>query len=776
MSLNQKVIYLDEREKNSVSPEKVKTIVSQINEIMVNNSKLTINSVLDKIDDSLFDMAEKAETTQIQSSLLDAMREVRRKRKSCYSQYLKSIQENSSSIIHNLISGNINNSDNSTHSLLNPEASDELSLIAEEKLEQSLAINGIISKARLRSSSQISDLKIRLEYLLSNNEIEDQNNPYDPSVFVHSFADAAEQFNLELNIELVVYKIFDKAITADLDNLYHEINALLIDNNILPKISANMRRKNKDCTTPKNNTTENTSATDKNTPDNYQSNNNQEYSQADHSLLDSLKKMIHQGDSPCSINKETAQEALVSILSNSQKEIASHTGNSHFADNPESIRKIIEKNYARENLKIDRESQDIIDIVGMLFSYIIDDIDDTDDMRSTMSQLHLPLIKLAAIDRSFFDNKEHPARNLINLIAKTTRGFSGESESSRKLLKGKVETIVNSIVNDFTNDISLFEELLSNFQEFIDKEKERIKAIEERTQQAEKNKLRVDSARKIVEEEINSRIMDISMPESVENMLSDAWSKYLFITYLKEGVESEIWNNGLETVSNLAWSLTPKNNQKDKNNLLLITNKVQRQLREGLNSILYNPFEISKLFKDLNEAYKSILEETDKIINQNKIDTDIKTQKSIKPSIENITTEKTEPRKEAAKTNEESKKQTTSTESKVVKTDFETEKKTSSNGNEEKTTEISKSVFNFEIGTWFEFNDGNEKIRARLSANLAHGKRLIFVNRSGFKLAEKSISQLEQELNNGSTIMLDDSQLFDRALESVVNNLRQMRQ
>ena len=48
----------------------------------------------------------------------------------------------------------------------------------------------------------------------------------------------------------------------------------------------------------------------------------------------------------------------------------------------------------------------------------------------------------------------------------------------------------------------------------------------------------------------------------------------------------------------------------------------------------------------------------------------------------------------------------------------------------------------------------------------------IFVNRSGVKVAEKTKLELASDLKEGLVQVLNDGLLFDRALESIIGNLR----
>lgn len=53
--------------------------------------------------------------------------------------------------------------------------------------------------------------------------------------------------------------------------------------------------------------------------------------------------------------------------------------------------------------------------------------------------------------------------------------------------------------------------------------------------------------------------------------------------------------------------------------------------------------------------------------------------------------------------------------------------------------------------------------------------RYIFVNRTGMKVLEKTRMSLAVEFRRNAVRLLDDALLFDRALESVIGNLRRLK-
>jgi len=83
-----------------------------------------------------------------------------------------------------------------------------------------------------------------------------------------------------------------------------------------------------------------------------------------------------------------------------------------------------------------------------------------------------------------------------------------------------------------------------------------------------------------------------------------------------------------------------------------------------------------------------------------------------------------------------------------------------------------QQVEKFAVGCWFEFQSDNATERCKLAAIIKATGKYIFVNRAGVKVAEKTKMGLAVELRRGSVQILNDGLLFDRALESIITNLR----
>jgi hypothetical protein len=79
------------------------------------------------------------------------------------------------------------------------------------------------------------------------------------------------------------------------------------------------------------------------------------------------------------------------------------------------------------------------------------------------------------------------------------------------------------------------------------------------------------------------------------------------------------------------------------------------------------------------------------------------------------------------------------------------------------------------LGAWVEFQEDEENtLRCKLAAIIEATAKYIFVDRTGMKVLERSRIGLALEFRRGAVRALDDTLLFDRALESVLGNLRRL--
>ena len=92
----------------------------------------------------------------------------------------------------------------------------------------------------------------------------------------------------------------------------------------------------------------------------------------------------------------------------------------------------------------------------MLFEYILDDRNLPDPMKALLSRLQIPMLKVAILDSVFFASKNHPARRLLNNLARASVGWADDGDRCPKSLYGQVSSIVDRVLSEFSDDIGLF--------------------------------------------------------------------------------------------------------------------------------------------------------------------------------------------------------------------------------------------------------------------------------------------------------------------------------
>ena len=117
--------------------------------------------------------------------------------------------------------------------------------------------------------------------------------------------------------------------------------------------------------------------------------------------------------------------------------------------------------------------EDVINLIAMLFECILDDRNLPDSLKALIGRLQIPMLKVAVLDKSFFSRSSHPARRLLNEIAKAAMGWGDCDDHERDSLYVRIEQVVQRLLNDFVDDPAIFSELLADFLAFTQEERSR---------------------------------------------------------------------------------------------------------------------------------------------------------------------------------------------------------------------------------------------------------------------------------------------------------------
>jgi hypothetical protein len=243
-----------------------------------------------------------------------------------------------------------------------------------------------------------------------------------------------------------------------------------------------------------------------------------------------------------------------------------------------------------------------IEMVAMLFDFIFDTKDLPDGIKALLARLQIPVLKAAMLDGAFFAKKSHPSRLLVNQLARAGLGWSPAMGPEDPLYR-KLEAIVHNILDNFSDDLAIFDEQREVLEAFLEEEE---KAAEDNIQSsaAEINqKDRQQIATVVAKSEIEKRIEQSPIPNFLAQFLRQKWQGFLERVYLEQGEESESWGSSVNTLEDLVWSVQPKRTPEDRRHLVALLPSLLKRLSAGMQNRGWVSDERESFMSNLVEAH-----------------------------------------------------------------------------------------------------------------------------------------------------------------------------
>jgi hypothetical protein len=697
-------------------------ILLQVRDKAAQQLQQGLQELFDNADDTLFEMADRSRHNVDHHIFFEAMRDLRLKRKN----FERSFMEQLFAAFANL--GQAGRGELQLVPVVSYEA---LPGASSDELEKAVALETMLGKVQHRDGLALGQLTARLSELLGR-RLDDRENPLGPAMLCEYFLQAGRSLGMEIRVKLIILKLFEKYVLSDADQLYGEANQLLIATGVLPELKAIPSRRPGERAARAQPPEDAPAAADQ--PDDE---GGQEVFAALRELLSAVRGSVAPTLEASAQTQPISTRDLLRLLSHLQQYVPEPEVEDDF-----DLRNQLEQLLTRVSVKsgksrvVDDADEDVINLIAMLFEFILDDRTVPENLKALIARLQIPMLKVAVLDKSFFSRGSHPARRLLNEIAAAAMGWGKRDDYQRDSLYLHIEQVVQRLLNDFVDDPAIFSQLLAEFTTFTHDERRRSELLEQRTRDAEEGRAQAEIARQRVADALNVRLLGKVLPEVVVQFLQQAWSQVLLLAYLKHGEQSVQWQAGLRTMDELIWSVGLSEDTEAGRHLLEQLPGLLKALREGLSAAAYDPFITREFFTQLQALHvQSFQGDTDGQWPLSRIGVLIEVREAfvLSPVAHAPTVSL-----------------------------------------EEDDLDLLK-VRQLRVGRWVEFQeDEDTALRCKLAAIIVPANIYIFVNRTGLKVLEKSSTELALEFKRGGVRTLDDTLLFDRALASVIGNLRQL--
>jgi hypothetical protein len=694
-------------------------ILLQVRDKAAQQLRHGLQELFDNADDTLFEMADRARNDVEQNIFFEAMRDLRLKRKNIERGFLEQFFEAFVGLTQY----------DPTHSTLPRTLMFEDSAPRTDDMERSVAVETMVGRVLKRDGFALNQLTLRLNALLGNT-LDDQHNPLGPAMLCEFFLQAGRNLGVEIKVKLILLKLFERYVLADTEQLYAEANQLLLATGVLPALKPAPARRAMDRAAASVYSEESHEPTPADE-------GVQEVFAALQELLLHVRGSVAPTLEPSSASQPITTRDLLRLLSHLQQYVPALAAQDDF-----DLRNQLEQLLTRVSVKSGKSrivggaDEDVINLIAMVFDCILEDRNVPDSLKALIARLQIPMLKVAVLDKSFFSRSSHPARRLLNEIADAAMGWGDCDSAERDSLYVRIEQVVQRLLNDFVDDPAIFSELLADFLAFTSDERRRSELLEQRLRDAEEGRAKTELARRRVEQALNQALLGKVLPPSVVTFVQNAWSKVLLLTRLKHGDQSAEWQADVQTMEQLIWSVQRHDDPEFSLRLLTLVPGLLKSLRDGLTSIAFDPFATGEFFSELEALHVKVLERA--------ADTDQATmmievsQQIVLPTADEGSVELTSvrlPHDDAGL----------------------------------------RQVDQLRLGSWVAFAEDDEhNLRCKLAAIIEATGKYIFVDRTGTKVRERSRTSLALEFRRGAVRALDDTLLFDRALESVLGNLRRL--
>ncbi|MET0377362.1 MAG: DUF1631 family protein [Spongiibacteraceae bacterium] len=479
-------------------------------------------SYLEKMDEQLRRMAEKAGSNQEQNRYFQAHRVIREHRRPIEKHLLEHL---GTAFRHYLerkpTATDIANADT------------VLALVDNDALERSIALGTMTRRASADYADALYALNQRLSVIGGGNKISDQDNPVAPGVFAECLQGALQQLPLETPALLVVYKLYDGAVMARLGKLYDLLNHSLKGQGVLTHLRYQVR-KHEPPMLPE-----------------------------ELAELVSEKSALRQNDLMETVQR--LQAALTAgrmhvpmitpamamptpLLVQELHPLQQHTA--QVFSSIETPMAFAESDFTLVPPEIDQQKQhanpidaNVIEIVGLLFDYVLNDEQLPDSVKALLSYLHTPFLKMALLDREFFNHPQHPARLLLNsLVAAGERWVEPEGKHRSDVFQ-QIKSVVKRILDEFDDDVRLFSQLAFEFNHYLRQHVRRVRLAEQRALQAARGEDKLKEIRLKVERYLEQKTGAASLPVEMHTLLFEPWANVLAFNLLRFGSKSEQWRD-----------------------------------------------------------------------------------------------------------------------------------------------------------------------------------------------------------------------------------------
>jgi hypothetical protein len=425
-----------------------------------------------------------------------------------------------------------------------------------DPVEQELAttLDQLGTRGDSRHGGVLYELGYRMAVLIGAPPLEGESLPLGPHALAQAFHHATLPLELPLEQQMPLLRSFDRAVIQSLANLYAAVNAHLLQDGILPQLrSAPLpRHLSRPTAVP--------ATAEADTP-----HRGETAPSAPIEVLESLRNLLARQRAasgtrtdPSANDRAASTDELQTALSALQQHLGQVTDRaSRELRSAARLREelLVQLNAGKSadapRTQLTSEQGDTVELVAMLFEQLGKQLQGGGSADALLGNLQLPVLRMAVADHGFFEQAQHPARQLLDTVTSAANEWlDGSDDDATRLLASKLEHLVARAAEEPPSN-GLYAMLLADIEHHLALLNRKAKAAERRHIEAAQGRERLDAARARAGELMAQRFAQSAPRGLLRALLDRAWSDVLALTLLRHGEDSDIFGEQLAITDQL---------------------------------------------------------------------------------------------------------------------------------------------------------------------------------------------------------------------------------
>ncbi len=251
-----------------------------------------------------------------------------------------------------------------------------------------------------------------------------------------------------------------------------------------------------------------------------------------------------------------------------------------------------------------------IEIVGMMFDHVLRDSQVPPEIKALLSRLQFPVLKAALLDAAFFASSSHPARRLIDRIAAAAVGWEPYGDENERF-RAEVDRMVREVMLKFDRDVTLFEQVLNDFEAFLGdiapRDSDPIARAKRALEEAEKREVLTINTTI----QVRRAFEHVDLEAYLREFLVGPWVQVLVQASLRDDQTKGYSKSFREVIHEIVWSVQPKATAEERRRLVELIPVLTRIIRDGLSLIRQPQREQDEFLQNLMAAHAFAVKPTD---------------------------------------------------------------------------------------------------------------------------------------------------------------------